>query len=69
MNHSSVHYLGAKECPYTLNGKKLTELRRAKLRTVAKGLKVDPEGSKNEIVKRLIAKLNMIGADTEIGDG
>lgn len=69
MKQTTIHYIAAKECPYTLNGRKLTELRRARLRAVAEGLKVSTDGSKNELLKRIIAKLNVIGADSEIGNG
>lgn len=62
-----IHYLGAKEVKYTLNGQKLNELRRARLRQLAMALKVNADGSKNDLLHRIISKLNSVGAEPEIG--
>ena len=43
-------------------------MRRARLRRVAGALGLDMEGTKNEIIKRLIHKLDDMGAETEISE-
>lgn len=65
--NSTTHYIGARDVRYTLNGRKLSEYRRAQLRPLAQKLGVDSEGTKNSILHRIIAKLDAIGAEPEIG--
>lgn len=64
--NSTTHFIGAREVKYTLHGRRLTELRRAELRPIAKTLKVDADGSKNEILFRVVAKLDALQSETEI---
>lgn len=66
--NKGTHFLGSREIRYTANGRKLSELRRAKLRSLAKTLKVSPDGDKNSILHRVIAKLDSVGAEAEIGE-
>ena len=63
-----THFLGGKDCQFTLKGRKLTEMRRAELRGIARALKVDaaPELTKNDLVKRLIGRLSALGVEGEI---
>lgn len=65
---STTHFIGSKDCRYTLSGRKLTEYRRAQLRPLAKKLKVDDSGTKNDILRRIISKLDVIGAEAELGN-
>jgi hypothetical protein len=58
--------MGAKDCKYTLQGRRLTELRRAELRPIAKTLKVDADGLKNDILRRIVAKLDALQSEAEI---
>ena len=63
-----VHYLAPKECPFTIDGQNLVTFRRAKLRQLAKSLKVSPDDSKQDILKRIIAKLKVTGAPKELNE-
>lgn len=66
MKQTFVTYIPPKQCPYTVDGKNLTEFRRAQLRKVAQAVKVDADGSKNALLQRIIHKLNLIGANKEL---
>ena len=66
MKQTFVTYISPKQCPYTVDGKNLTEFRRAQLRKVAQAVKVKAEGSKNELLQRIIQKLNLINANKEL---
>jgi len=68
MKFTSQHFISPKDCPFTLNGKNLVELRRAKLRTYAKALGVDADGTKNEILGGLIVRLRSAEAESEISE-
>lgn len=63
-----VRYLSTKDCEFTINGVNLAEMRRAKLRPIAKSLRVSAEGSKQEILLRVIGKLKVNGAPKELND-
>lgn len=64
----AVHFLGSKDVKYLWGGRKLSEYRRAQLRPLAKAIGVDDGGVKNVLLHRIIAKLDAIGADSEIGN-
>ena len=66
--NSEVRFLGSRDCKYTMRGRKLTELRRAELRPIARALKVDdgPQRSKNELLRMILGKLSAINAPEEI---
>ncbi len=68
VTNTPVVYLAPKNCPYSFNGQNLAAMRRAKLRQIAKALKVSPDGSKQEILKRLIGALGVAGAPKELND-
>ena len=63
-----VHYTSAKECEFSIDGENLVTIRRARLRGIAKALKVSPDGSKQEILKRVIGRLKASGAPKELID-
>jgi len=63
-----VVYICPKQCPYTIEGVNLAEMRRAKLRTIAKKLKLSPDGTKQEILRRLIGRLAAAEAPSELTD-
>lgn len=63
---SATHFIGARDVKYSLNGRRLTELRRAELRPIAKMLKVNADGTKNEILFRITSKLDALGSEAEI---
>lgn len=67
--NATIHFIGARECPYTLNGRKLTEMRRSELRGIARRIKVNADGTKNELLHRLIARLGAMGVEKELGSG
>lgn len=66
VTNNPVHYLGVKECPFSIRGQNLVGLRRARLRPIAKALEVDPNGTKQEILKRIIAKLKAQESEPEL---
>jgi len=68
MKHSSYHYIAAKECPYSILGRKLTELRRAELRNIAMRIEVDGNLPKNDMLQQTISKLNAIEAPAELSE-
>ena len=68
ITNNPIRYLGPKDCPFTIDGQNLAEMRRAKLRLVAKSFDVSPEGTKQEILIRLIGKLKVSGAPKELND-
>ncbi len=68
VTNNPVNYISSRQCPYSLNGENLAAMRRAKLRQIAKSLKVSPDGSKQEILKRLIGALGVASAPKELTD-
>ncbi len=68
VTNQTVHYMSAKECEFSIDGDNLAAIRRARLRTIAKALKVSPDGSKQEILKRVIGRLKSSGAPKELKD-
>ena len=68
ITNTPTHYLGAKNCEFTFNGKNLVAFRRARLRQIAKSLGVSPDDSKQAILKRIIGKLKVNGAPKELTD-
>ena len=68
ITNTPIHYLAPKECPFTIDGKNLVTFRRARLRQIAKSLNVSPDDSKQDILKRIIAKLKVTGAPKELSD-
>ena len=63
---TSTVYISVRDCPFTWNGQNLAAMRRAKLRLLAKGVKISAAGSKQEILKRLLGKLQAMGAPKEL---
>ena len=69
MQHTYFHYLSPKDCKYKLNGQNLFELRRAVLRmTIAKPLGLDMDGTKNDLLGRIIRALDGLEAPIEIAE-
>ena len=68
ITNNPIRYLGPKDCEFTINGQNLVEMRRAKLRLVAKSFGVSPDGSKQNILQRLIGKLKVAGAPKELNE-
>ena len=68
ITNNPVVYIAPKDCPFTINGENLAAMRRAKLRRIAKSLKVSADGSKQEILKRVIGRLKAADAPRELSD-
>jgi hypothetical protein len=64
----ATHFMGSKDCEFKINGRPLTEFRRARLRLIAKALNLSAEGPKNMLLHRIVAKLRANGADTELSN-
>ena len=63
-----MHIVGSPECPFRLDGKNLGEYRRARLRILAKRLDISADGTKVELLQRLIARLHQLQSPPEIGE-
>lgn len=61
-----THFISSKECPYTVHGKNIAELRRAKLRKIAESIAVNAEGTKNDILGRVISRLRAMNSEKEL---
>jgi len=68
MHHTNIHFISSVNCKYTLNGKNLAELRKVKLRPIARALGVIQDGSKNDMLAAIIAILNSKSAEPELMD-
>ncbi len=66
MKYIPTHFIAAKDCPFTYKGQNLTELRRVKLRQIAKSLEIESNGPKNEILGLVINRLRAMESDSEI---
>ena len=68
ITNTPTHYLGSKDCEFTINGENLVSMRRSRLRGYAKKFGVSPADSKQHILKRIIGKLKVAGAPKELID-
>ena len=68
VNNAPVRYISVKDCPYSIEGNNLAEMRRARLRKIAIAISVSAEGSKQDILKRVIGRLKASGAPKELND-
>ena len=69
MQFNHTHYIAAKDCPYTWKGQNLTEIRRATPKKIAEALKVGGDGSKNELLQRIIVRARSLEAPEELTNG
>jgi hypothetical protein len=53
-------------CPYTLDGENLANLRRVKLQDIGKAIGVVGDMSKNELLTRIMAQLSAMGSEKEL---
>ena len=68
VTNTPIVYISTTQCPFTWKGQNLAAMRRAELRPLAKGVKVSADGSKQEILRRLIGKLSVIDAPKELSE-
>ena len=68
ITNNPIRYLGPKDCPFTIDGKNLAEMRRSDLRPYAKKFGVSADGSKQEILQRLIGRLKVADAPKELNE-
>lgn len=61
-----IRHIAQKDCKYTYNGTNLVEMRRAKLYPIARSLDISGEMSKNDLLIKLVAKLNALESADEI---
>lgn len=68
--NAATHYMAAKDCPFSFKGQNLAELRRARLRLIAKAINVPGYNDlpKHELVVRIIGKLRALGAEADLGN-
>lgn len=68
-NEKTTRYISPNECPYSVAGENLADMRRAKLARVAQSLGVfHVEHSKNDMLHAVIAKLRKDEAPEELLD-
>lgn len=67
---NAQHYLAPKECKYTYRGENLVAMRKAKLRPLAKALKVelDDDPNHNELVQRIMKRADALDREPELAD-
>ena len=68
VTNTPVVYISVRDCPFTWKGQNLAAMRRAEIRPLAKGVKVSADGSKQEILKRLLGKLQAMDAPKELSE-
>lgn len=66
MPDTHVHFIGARECKYRIDGKNLVEYRRARLRLMATKIGVYSGGTKSDLVRRIITRLDSVEAETDL---
>lgn len=68
METTILKHIGPKDCPYTLKGRNLAEVRRFKIIGIATALDIKATGSKDEMLTMIIAKLNAMESEKELSD-
>ena len=68
MQFTNINFVAPAQCPYTVNGVKLIEMRKAALipHATALGVPVAADTSKNDLVRMMIGKLDAGGAPLEL---
>lgn len=61
-----VRFLAPKDCPYTLDGTNLFEIRKVRLRPLANSLGLDNTGTHNDLLARIMARLDTLQSPKEI---
>lgn len=70
MQFTNVNFISANQCPYTIDGRKLIEMRKAALAQYAEslGVSIRADTSKNDVVVQMMTKLEAMGAPYELND-
>lgn len=66
MKFTSINYIAPAQCPYTIDGVKLIEMRKAALSPYAKSLGIAENQPKNDMVQQMIRALEANGAPYEL---
>lgn len=68
MQFKNVNFVAPAQCPYTIEGRKLIEIRKAVLapHAAALGIAVTPELGKSDMVRQMIERLDASGAPFEL---
>ena len=69
MHTTTETIINFRNCPYTIGGENLANLRRVKLQQLARKAGIDVgDQSKNQLLTQLLAKLSAMGAPSELFD-
>ncbi len=68
MQITNQNFLSEKDVKYSLGGKNLFQMRRARLRLLAKRLGLPSEGAKNDLLRLVVAELDRKKAPNELQD-
>ena len=67
--HTTVEtIINFRNCPYTLNGENIANLRRVEVQNLAAVLGIRGEFSKNQLLTRMIEKLAAVDAPKELSE-
>ncbi len=69
MKTTTETIINFRNCPYSMNGENLANMRRAALQPIAAAVGIRGELSKNQLLTLLIGKLNAMGAPKELSEG
>ncbi len=70
MQFKNVNFVSPAQCPYTIDGRKLIEIRRSNLLATAAALGIEelPTLGKSDMVVQMIAKLSAMDAPHELNE-
>lgn len=68
MQITNMNFLSSRDVKYFYDDVNLFEMRRAKLRLLARSMGLPAEGSKNELLQLLLGKLDSIGAPENLNE-
>lgn len=66
MKTTTETIINFRNCPYSLKGENLANLRRAQLQPIAAAVGIRGEFTKNQLLTMLIEKLSAMGASADI---
>ena len=66
MKFNRTHFIGAKDCPFTLDGENLAEMRRARLNRIANRIKVEQKDTGNGTLGAIIVRCKSLKYPNEL---
>lgn len=68
MKTTTETIINFRNCPYSINGENLANLRRAQLQPLAAAIGIRGEFTKNQLLTMMLAKLAAMDASKELSD-